>query len=687
MKRFLKIAMILTLAVACMLAFASCAGHEHTFSEDWTSDENNHWHAATCEHTEETSAVGAHTFGEDGKCTVCGYEKPAEHTHTFSEEWSSDAAQHWHAANCEHTALVEDLGSHTWGSNGKCTVCGYGYEAHTEHTFDYSTYVSDETGHWYAAICCNEKDGYAPHTIGEGNKCTVCGYSAAHEHTYSDAWSSDENNHWHAADCGHNAVDSESLAAHTLGDDYKCTVCGYQHIHSFNFNKLESDENGHWYASTCGHNVKSSYEEHTYSGGNFICTTCEHKHEHKYATTLTYDASAHWYADTCGHGTKKGFENHTLDGEGKCACGYSEEVKSIYEIINSCNPTKIVTVIEYVVGGDSSDVLDGEFVTLISGNNMILHYWYKEYSDLTDSMNGEDRIKTVSGSVYYRDGLYSTDGKIWSAEAPSDAELVFNLTSEYLLNAVISEDGNSLTAEIAPENAVEVFGSDLSADGNISLSVETNGVNLFRIVASATTHSGAEVTVKTSYTYNEVVLEYPDGITSGDGEDKADELADFTAAIGNTKPTSASIATSLLTIHSDEPMKGLYDIVYNADGSITVRYAYMKLNEIGEGDGMFSTVSGEASIDADGNVTGDLSGTVTGAASIAVNLDAAKMDYSVSAGILTAKIAAENVESVLGVDTGADTTLTMTVVSGRLVSLTINYVSAAGPVEIVCSYK
>ena len=81
-------------ALAAMaLVFAGCQtdsdSHEHSFSSDWSSDATNHWHAATCEHTEEVSEKTAHTFGEyvsnndattesDGtktrKCSVCGYQ-------------------------------------------------------------------------------------------------------------------------------------------------------------------------------------------------------------------------------------------------------------------------------------------------------------------------------------------------------------------------------------------------------------------------------------------------------------------------------------------------------------------------------------------------------------------------------------------------------------------------------------
>lgn len=160
-------------------------GHSHTFSEDWSSDADNHWHAATCGHADQKQDEAAHTFGEwvvtkaatitekgsqKRSCTVCGYEQIAQipqlecnhtygewvvtkeattteagsrsrtctqcgnveteeipmitHTHTFSEGWSSDDFNHWHAATCDHTELKEGQAPHQF-VNGSCSECGY----------------------------------------------------------------------------------------------------------------------------------------------------------------------------------------------------------------------------------------------------------------------------------------------------------------------------------------------------------------------------------------------------------------------------------------------------------------------------------------------------------------------------------------------------------------------------------
>ena len=59
--------------------------HEHTFETGWTNNYAGHWHAATCNHTDEISDYAAHTFSEwsepdgEGKlyrsCSVCHYQE------------------------------------------------------------------------------------------------------------------------------------------------------------------------------------------------------------------------------------------------------------------------------------------------------------------------------------------------------------------------------------------------------------------------------------------------------------------------------------------------------------------------------------------------------------------------------------------------------------------------------------
>ena len=69
--------------LACSIFLAGCASaekdpaHTHTFSTEWTYNESEHWHAATCEHTSERSGVGPHVMNGN-TCSVCGYVEEEE---------------------------------------------------------------------------------------------------------------------------------------------------------------------------------------------------------------------------------------------------------------------------------------------------------------------------------------------------------------------------------------------------------------------------------------------------------------------------------------------------------------------------------------------------------------------------------------------------------------------------------
>ena len=88
MKKFLT----LLLLVVFGFGLAACGEteHQHSFASEWSSDVNNHWHAASCEHTDQVSAKAAHAWNAgtvtkqpteeaEGEktftCTVCGYKR------------------------------------------------------------------------------------------------------------------------------------------------------------------------------------------------------------------------------------------------------------------------------------------------------------------------------------------------------------------------------------------------------------------------------------------------------------------------------------------------------------------------------------------------------------------------------------------------------------------------------------
>ena len=123
------------------------------------------------------------------------------HTHTFATEWSKNDTEHWHAATCEHTDEVSDRAAHdvnvevprtaTAEQAGEavytCKVCGFSkteslpYEGH-QHIIGWTATLGE---HDQSYICCNqqmENPQHGAHTYNDQMICTVCGrYSVVDE--------------------------------------------------------------------------------------------------------------------------------------------------------------------------------------------------------------------------------------------------------------------------------------------------------------------------------------------------------------------------------------------------------------------------------------------------------------------------------------------------------------------------
>lgn len=230
MKSKLIRSMFSVLSFALMSTGLTSCGHEHTFAAEWTFTPTEHYHAATCEHTDMKKDVGAHDFGEwtitkdptetekgkkEHSCKVCDYKESEvipviPHEHKYSTEWTYSDTQHWHAATCGHD-VKGDLADHAFGEwvidkeatvdetglkTRTCDVCKYVQEEiipkHV-HTYDETAWASDTTGHWHPATCGHEdaKGAFADHTFGEWEilkevndnidglrkrSCDICGF-------------------------------------------------------------------------------------------------------------------------------------------------------------------------------------------------------------------------------------------------------------------------------------------------------------------------------------------------------------------------------------------------------------------------------------------------------------------------------------------------------------------------------
>ena len=182
----------------------------------------------------------------------------------------------------------------------------------------------------------------------------------------------------------------------------------------------------------------------------------------------------------------------------------------IYAIANSSTATTITTSIGYTAADGAT--FNGWYVAQRQDNDMIIDYEFKRYQTIEESIESGDtnRFVNEAGTVYYLDGKYYNsydESKTPWVDAPMDANFKFNLSKDKLSN-IITPSENVLYASMTPEACKDMFGLDISCPGSISLYLMTNGVQLTEIQFVYTTDSGAVVTIFTTYSYNDLELDF-----------------------------------------------------------------------------------------------------------------------------------------------------------------------------------
>ena len=139
------------------------------------------------------------------KCSACGKEERTElakTSHTFSEDWTTTEDEHWHDATCVHTELTQDRGKHEWNDGEvttdstciedgvrtfTCKVCGYIKTENipaTGHTVDAGVIVNEPTCtenglRVYSCTVCGQEIKTEPipaaHNWNEQYSCDSCG--------------------------------------------------------------------------------------------------------------------------------------------------------------------------------------------------------------------------------------------------------------------------------------------------------------------------------------------------------------------------------------------------------------------------------------------------------------------------------------------------------------------------------
>lgn len=265
----------------------------HTFSDQWSHNEIQHWRAATCEHKDEKIQVGDHIWNpgvittqptattkgvKTYTCSVCGATKteevePSTHQHTFATTWQGNATYHWHPATCGHNN-VSDLGEHRWNAGvvtswpthttpGQkvytCSVCGMTKTETLQQTHVYDQMNPTSANLKTQATCTSPAVYYKTCSCGAKGTETFT-YGSALGHTASSTWGKDANYHWNVCSrCGAKG----DLIAHTFDSTGKCSVCGYSkadaHVHTSHLTRVPAkaatcttDGNTQYYICDCG---------------------------------------------------------------------------------------------------------------------------------------------------------------------------------------------------------------------------------------------------------------------------------------------------------------------------------------------------------------------------------------------------------------------------------------------------
>lgn len=544
--------------------------HEHTYSDEWTRTETEHYHAATCEHTDEKKDSGTHTYGEwvtvkaptetekgkkQKKCTVCEYaveeDIPAlEHEHTFATEWSKDETSHWHAATCEHTDEKKDFAAHTFGEwvtvkeptededgvkQRECSVCRYAEEDYItatghEHTFA-TEWSKDETGHWYAATCAhkNEKKDFAAHTYGE--------WQVVKEET----------------------TEETGLKKRVCSEcDYEQTEVIPKHVHTFDTTDWVNDATGHWHPATCKHTTeKGDFAAHDYGEWvvdkeetteetglkHRICGTCQYrqeevipKHEHTFSAEWTKDETNHWHAATCKHtNEKKDVAAHTF-GEWEIAVAVDDNIDGLEK--RKC------TVCEYeeqrVIKADPTPEEDKdaqltkfrfEAEKAVLGNSRNTdHFCTGDSLEFSPSLSGNFAVCNIDTSTITF--TFTSDKAVRS-------KLYIRMSSQYSQNTQ-GELSKYADITINGKHFVDLTQKFDPSTGEVAEGSSSSYFTMVTLETKISLKQGENVIVITPATANYLNLDYIEIDTSATLEDKTDSTLKSADFINVTAPTESA---------------------------------------------------------------------------------------------------------------------------------------------------
>ncbi len=407
-------------AVLCLECMATVVpAKTHNFNDDYTGDEDGHYHicanpGCNVTDTKVKHSGGVADCGEKAVCEVCGME--------YGEK---DPSNHVGGIIIERKT---DPGEFTEGYTGDecCASCGEILKKGekipaTGHIYEWR---SDSTHHWQQCKICGDEIGQTTHVFGEytktaeghTHKCDICGYTStenhvpalsdkncetplncsvcdyeiesAKQHTWSEQYITDGHTHTRKcinADCGATETGDHTGGKATCVTQAECEIC---HV---KYGALDPENHANDNYIIKDHKEATETED-GYTGDK-ICADCfaviekgetipavgtQHKHNW---SEMNFDDSGHWRECTeCGVYENETKSEHVYtDSYGSDAnthwfectvCGYRHKsAHNPYADDGNCTTPVLCSVCgETVIEGNEAHSFDGVYFSDETGH-------------------------------------------------------------------------------------------------------------------------------------------------------------------------------------------------------------------------------------------------------------------------------------------------------------------------------
>lgn len=503
-------------------------------------------HLWATEFTIDTPATCTTVGSKSKHCTREGCDAKTEVTtiaaagHSFdTATWSSDENNHWHAATCGHTSEKGDFAAHSWdsGTVTKAATCS----AEGERTYTCSVCKRTKTEPIAKIAHTEVTDPAVPATCTqtgktEGKHCGVCNEVLIAQtdipmlsHTWSTVWSKDGANHWHeCTECG--AKKDEAAHSFSWVVDTPATVTSTGLKHEECLCGERRNENTVIEILTCEHTDKVHHarvEATCMTAGNveyWHCNDCGKDIDGSYlelsTTVISIDPDAHSYI------------NYVSDNNATCTADGTKTAQCAH----GCGKTDTVTDIGSALGHDMGEwevtkeatyTEDGEKRRVCSRCD---HYETEVIPKL--SMSANEITLTLGSEFEYGDEIapvvsanYGEPVLTWLDESGAELSEKPTMPGSYKLKASVAED---LTAGYTAAEKEVLF---TVTKRKVTLAIDPvsseKGDSLVEV--TATVIGGSIVSGEVPYVLNcapdkDTVGEYPVTWAYADGFDEKYEI-------------------------------------------------------------------------------------------------------------------------------------------------------------------